>query len=312
MTRKCLGNFIMALLVFFVLMFTMSFVSCAPPTLEKDTPKTVTTIYPVYDMARQIAGQRVEVICLMNPGESPHTFEFTPERIKKLEGAEIAIKVGLGLDDWLDNTLKSLDSNISIYDIHKGIEFMEGECSHDHGSDHHDTNHHHGQANPHIWLSLENAKIIVENIYHILSENYPEYDNYFVENKQHYLEEIKDLDAAFKQEAQGFSKKKFIAHHDAWVYLAHDLGIEQVMSVEPFPGKEPTPAYIIQLQKTVDQYNIETVFIEPQLSPDVVNFLTQDMALEVRTLDPLGGTDETETYLELMTYNFEQIKGALK
>ncbi len=307
MTSKCLRNFILALLVFFVLMFMMSFVSCAPPTPQKDTPKAVTTIYPVYDMTRQIAGQRVEVICLMNPGESPHTFEFTPERIKRLEGAEIAIKVGLGLDDWLDSTLKSLDSNISIYDIHKGIEFMEGECSHDHGSD-----HHHGHANPHIWLSLENAKIIVDNIYHILSENYPEYDNYFVENKQHYLEEVQDLDAAFKQKAQDFSRKEFIAHHDAWVYLAHDLGIEQVMSVEPFPGKEPTPAYIIQLQKTIDQYNIKTVFIEPQLSPDVVNFLTQDMELEVRILDPLGGTDETETYLKLMAYNFEQIKGALK
>ncbi len=312
MVGKCFRSFMLALLVFFVSISMMSFVSCAGPTPEKDTPKAVTTIYPLYDMTRQIAGQKVEVVCLMNPGESPHTFEFTPERIKRLQGAEIAIKVGLGLDDWLDSTLKSLDSNITIYDIHKGIEFMEGTCTHDHGTDHHDRDHHHDHANPHIWLSLENAKIIVDNIYHILSENYPEYDNYFMENKQHYLQEVQDLDAVFKQKAQDFNRKEFIAHHDAWVYLAHDLGIQQVMSVEPFPGKEPTPAYIIQLQKTIDQYDIKTVFIEPQLSADVVNFLTQDMDLEVKILDPLGGTEETETYLKLMAYNFEQLKSALK
>ncbi len=286
-----------------ILYITLALTFSCTPNPERDTdPKAVATIYPVYDMARHVAGDKLEVVYLINPGESPHTFEFTPERIKRLEGAHIAFKVGLGLDDWLDGTIKSLGTDINIHDIHKGIELIGDDCSHGHGSHH----------NPHIWLSLKNAKIIVENIYAVFSESYPEHSDYFNKNKQDYLAEVDNLKSHFVEEAENFKNREFIAHHDAWVYMAEELGIEQIMSVEPFPGKEPTPEYIIELQKTIDKYDIHTVFIEPQLSSQVVNFLTQDMDLNVKVLDPLGGTEGRDTYLRLMSYNFNQISDALK
>ncbi len=305
-------------LVAYTLFFLVFLFSCAPNGSPQERSfKVVATIYPIYDMAKQVGGSRVEVVCLMDAGESPHTFEFTPDRVKRLQGADIALKVGLGLDDWLEGTIRSLDQDIEVHDIHRGIDLMGEECSHAHESDDHNNNahgshDHNHHVNPHIWLSLENAKAIVGNIQSIFSEKFPEHDSYFIENKNRYIQEIDKLDTEFRKEAEGFGKKEFIAHHDAWVYLARDLGLKQVMSVEPFPGKEPTPAYIIQLQKTIDNYEIDTILIEPQLSADVVNFLTQDMDLEVRVLDPLGGTEGTETYLDMMSYNFGQLKDALR
>jgi len=269
--------------------------SCRKLPESGDQLKVVATIYPLYDMARQVAGNKLEVVYLINPGESPHTFEFTPERIKRLQGAKIALKVGLGLDDWLEGTIRSLGTDIEIYDVHQGIDLIEEE----------------GYPNPHVWLSLENAKVIVENIEAILSESFPQYSGQFAENKEGYINQINDLEDEFKKEAGSFKKKEFIAFHHAWGYLAEELGIVQVMSVEPFPGKEPTPEYIIELQKTINRYGIQTIFIEPQLSAQVVSFLAEDMELEVKVLDPLGGTEETDTYLKLMSYNFAQLKDAL-
>ncbi|MGM0366014.1 MAG: metal ABC transporter substrate-binding protein [Actinomycetota bacterium] len=292
-TSKKLKIISMAALVLVIALGVNS--SCMPRSSESGPASVVATIYPLYDMAKQVAGSRLELAYLMNPGESPHTFELTPERIKRLEGAGVALKVGLGLDDWLDPAISSLGAEVEIYEVHSGVRFVDEN----------------GLPNPHIWLSLENAKVIVENIHAVLSQNYPQHNDYFAENKERYINEINNLEIEFKKEAEDFGKKEFIAFHDAWIYLAEELGIEQVMSVEPFPGKEPTPEYIIELQKAIEEYDIEIIFIEPQLSAQTVNFLAQDMGLEVRVLDPLGGTEGRDTYLKLMSYNFGQLKDVL-
>jgi len=258
--------------------------------------KVVTTIYPIYDITKNLAGDNLEVVCIILPGESPHTFEITPERVKQLQGAKLAFKVGLGLDDWLDDTIGSLGLGIQVHNLHQGIDLIEDK----------------GAANPHIWLSLVNAQTIVENISERLTGSFPQFKDEFEQNQQIYMENLQEMDAGFKDEAANFSQSQFIAFHDAWSYMARDLGLEQVMSVEPFPGKEPAPQYIIELYETIQQYQLDTIFIEPQLSTDVVKYLSEDLGLEVKVLDPLGGTGGRDSYLELMDYNFQQLKYALK
>ncbi|MDZ7837859.1 MAG: metal ABC transporter substrate-binding protein [Actinomycetota bacterium] len=257
--------------------------SCSRQIQEQDSLKVLTTIYPLYDITRNIAEDRLEVVYIIQPGESPHTFELTPDRVRQLQGAEIAFKVGLGLDDWLDDTIAGLGMDTAVVEVNDGIDLIRED----------------NITNPHIWLSISNSMIIVENITDQLIQSFPQYREEFEENKQKYLQELKSLETRGENDAKEFKKREFIAFHDAWSYLARDLNIVQVMSVEPFPGKEPAPDYVIELYKTVRQYGIGTIFVEPQLSADMVNYLARRSKVTDTGAGP-AGTGEDKSDIELM------------
>lgn len=294
-SRKKYSNiliFSIAIIIFIITIDGTNSCQKSKSTAGADKIIIAATIYPLYDIAKNIVGSKGEVYYLINPGESPHTFEFTPGRVKKIHDADIAIKIGLGFDDWINDSIKSIGTTLDIYAVNKRIELIDG--------------------NPHIWLSLTNGQIISENLCNVLVKEFPEYSEDFRENCASYIQKLESLNSSYKEEAKNFSKKEFIAFHDAWSYFSKDLGIKQVMAIEPFPGKEPTPEHLIEIQKTIKEYNIDTVFIEPQLSPEIVEFLAEDMDLEILILDPLGGIEGRQTYIKLMAFNFNQFRKTLK
>ncbi len=294
-SRKKYSNILIFFIAFLISIITIAGISsCQKSKSDAGADKIIiaATIYPLYDIAKNIVGNKGEVYYIINPGESPHTFEFTSGRIKKIHDADIAIKIGLGLDDWINDSIKSIGTTLDIYAVNKGIELIDG--------------------NPHIWLSLANGQVISENLCSVLVKEFPQYSEDFRENCASYIKKLESLNSSYKEEAKNFNKKEFIAFHDAWSYFSKDLGIKQVMAIEPFPGKEPTPDHLIEIQKVIKEYNISTIFIEPQLSPEIVEFLAEDMDLKILILDPLGGVEGRQTYTELMAFNFNQFRKTLK
>lgn len=262
---------------------------------EAQKVKATTTIYPLYDLLKNVGGDAVEATFITKPGQCPHFFELTPVEVRKMENVDIVFKIGLGFDDWADEGIRSISrdaGDVEVIEVNKGIGLID--------------------KNPHIWLSPKNAIKITENIKDFLILFDPKNKNLFERNSQKYIEELRALDREMEGKVSSFKQRKFIAFHEAWVYLAKDYGLEQIASIEPFPGKEPTPEYIVKLQKLIKENNIDFIFIEPQMSTEVVNFLAEDMDLEIYTLDPLGGVKGRETYIDLMLYNLGQFEKALR
>lgn len=109
--------------------------------------KVVTTIYPIYDFTRNVAGEHAEVIPLIPPGAEPHGWEPTPQDLKVIQAADVFVYNGGMVEYWVDQVLDSINHPQLIkVEAIAGLELMP--YSHDHFHDHshgHDHGHNHDQ-----------------------------------------------------------------------------------------------------------------------------------------------------------------------
>jgi len=274
--------------------------------------KIAATIPPLHSIASAIAGDTTEIELVLPSGASPHTFEPTASDLARLEGVNKVFAIGQGLDNWAAEIASS--TGAETVTVEQGIELiptaeeheLAEELEHDEGADTHE-HEHHGEYNPHYWLSAENAKQIARNIAAELTALDPNNQKTYERNLANYLSELDQLDSAIRSTLSDLRKRDLVTFHDAWPYFAQAYDLTVVATFEPVPGKEPTPQYLKELQDTVTEYDIATIFTEPQLSTQSLQSFLDDMNVEVAVLDPLG----TNSYLEMMRFNAETIANNL-
>jgi zinc transport system substrate-binding protein len=269
--------------------------------ISGDRLKIAATIFPLYDIARNVAGDGVEVICILPPGASPHSYSPSPRGVRKLDGARLVFSVGRGLDDWTQALVEMLPGAKKIV-VDGGIHEVESTAL---------DGHEHEGKNPHYWLSTGNGKVIARNMAEHLSALDPAGADRYRTNLDAYILKLEAAGRRISEKVEGLPSKKMLTFHDAWVYYADEFGLEIVGSIEPFPGRIPTPRYLVGLHEKVKRHAVTAIFSEPQLSGEVVASFTDDMGLKLYTLDPLGGVEGRETYIEMLEYNTEIIVEAL-
>ncbi len=297
--------------------------------------KVGATIFPVYDIARQIAGEEFEVVLLLPAGASPHTFDPQPSVVRGLEGARAVFAIGHGLDQWSKNLTDSLDIPRVVVDGHIELreshheEHGDGHNDHGHNDDTHEDGHHdhtdeheeheegdhgheHGPIDPHYWLSLENGAHIAENIAEELGRLDSENKALYQARAEAYGAELDSLRDELRDDLSPLGNRNIISLHDAWFYFADAFNLSIVGTFAPSAGKEPTPQYLERLQEEVLEQGVQVIFIEPQLSTDSIRAFANDNALDIAVLDPLGGVEGRQSYIDLMRYNVEQVVSALK
>lgn len=269
--------------------------------------KVAATIFPIYDIARNIAGDHAVVELVLPPGNSPHTFTLTPERVKALQGVQAIFMVG-DLDEWGQLVAQNV-SGAKAIEVHGGINLKEpGEEDH---ADAEAGEHSHENFDPHYWLSVDNAKIIAHNIAQVLIVLDPENQNYYQDRLDAYEAKLTALNSEVKSTLSGVSNRNLITFHDSWAYFADAYGLSVVAVFEPSPGQEPTPSYLHNIFTAAQQYNIKAIFSEPQLPSDILRPFIQDLGLTLYVLDPLGGQEGRNSYIDMMRYNANTIRTAL-
>lgn len=283
------GTFVILLLIFLH--------PVATETTQTNKPQIAATIFPIYDITRNITGDRVDVALILPPGASPHTFEPTPSSIRELQGSDVVFAIGHGLDDWSDSIVLSVGSDKTIVD--KTINLRTPSIQEDNEA---------GDGfDPHYWLTVPNAIIISQNIAADLETRYPEYANEFDANLQSYIAELETENAKIEGILSQVENKQIITLHDAWYYFADAYQLNIVGTFEPTAGREPTPQYLADLTDALETSGSKTLFSEPQLSTSSIQSFADDNGLTIVSLDPIGGSAERESYIDLMTYNAETI-----
>jgi zinc transport system substrate-binding protein len=267
--------------------------------------KIVSSIAPLSDFARQIGGEKVDVVRLLPPGASPHTYEPTPKMIQEISRADIFIKVGAGLEFWADKIIKSVNREIETIVCVEGIDLIKVES---HGYRHHDP----AQFDPHIWLDPTNAIKIVRKIARKLSTVDPENSVYYLQNELNYNRSLNKLDDEIKEAVQSFKTKEFVAFHPAWQYFSRRYGLRIAAVIEEGSGQEPSPKHMNKILRKIRRMNIRIVFAETQFSSKIAEVIAQEAGGEVLFLDPIGGQKNRETYLEMMRYNVRVMERAMK
>ena len=273
--------------------------------------KVAATIFPLYDIVRNVAGNEIETVLILTPGASPHTFDPSPKEIKALNGSKILFAIGHGLDNWAFKMTEAVGVEKTVI-VDKYIDLLEG--GHDHHNNEHDNDHKsthgHGEnhaKDPHYWLTAGNAIKIAQSVKEELSLIFPEKSEAFEENFKNYSQKLQSLDEKIIKELSAFDNPPIATFHNAWSYFARGYPVNLVTVFEEFPGKEPTPKYIAEFKENIIKNNVKVIFSEPQFSPLALQPIAKDLGVIFSELDPLGGVEERKTYEELMIYNVNQI-----
>lgn len=278
--------------------------TATPSSLTASRMKVAATIIPLSDIAQNIGGDKIEAFSLLPPGASPHTFEPTPELIKKLQDVKILFMIGHGLDDWAKTLTQDIPGIMTVV-VDGGIALRKpGRIPtigvHDEGAD-----------DPHYWLDAMNGQKIAATIAGALAQADPTDAATFKKNLESYQGRIADTDTAIRNMLKPHAGAKLVTHHDAWQYFAAAYGLEVVGSFEPSPGKDLTPKEMAELEDLIRSNGIKTVFIEPQLSEQVVRPIADDLKLNIRVLDPEGGSLQAKSYLDMLETNARTIAESL-
>ena len=234
---------------------------------DNDRIAVVVTIPPQQEFVERVGGDHVRVILLVPPGADPHTYEPAPAVLAAVAEADLYAMVGSGIEfeiAWGEK-IAALNPDMTVVNCSQGVEFIA--------------------ADPHIWTSPRNAKIMVENIRDGLIEADPENAEDYRRNAAAYLDDLDALDAEISALIAGSGVRVVLVDHPSWAYLARDYGFEEV-AIES-EGKEPSPKRIEHLIRLAEEEGIRVVFASPEHSTRSAGVIAEAIGGSVVTVSPL-------------------------
>ncbi|EHL18747.1 metal ABC transporter substrate-binding protein [Peptoanaerobacter stomatis] len=316
-----------------VIATSMLFVGCssnnANNTEQKKEGETklkiVTSMYPMYDFTKKIAGDKADVENLIPAGVEAHGWEPSATDITKLEDADMLVYNGAGMEGWIEKVTDSLSNkNLSLVEASKGAELIKNEehdedeeHEHEEGAHEEEHHHHHGEFDPHVWISIKNAKKEMENIKDALVQADEKNKAYYEENYKKYSEEFDKLDMQFEETLKPYAGKSIVVAHEAFAYLCRDYGINQLGIEGVYEDSEPDPARMKEIIEFVKENNVKTIFFETLATPEVSETIAKETGANTDVLNPIEGLtqeelDANKDYLSIMQDNLKAIENALK
>lgn len=267
-----------------------------------------TTNFPLYDFARQIAGDKAQVTMLMPPGSEVHSFEPTPNQIIGISNCDLFLYIGGQSDKWVETLLSSTTLKGKACSFIDQVELIKTQ---------HDDEHNH-IVDEHIWTSPANALKMLNKLLSVICSVDGENEDYYTANAKNYIDKIKQLDLKFK-EVSSNSVNKLLVFGDRFpfAYLVEEYGFQYV---SPYAGcynnTEPGAAVISGIIEKVKENKIGTVFYIEFSNKKVANAICEETGARGVMLHSCHNVSAQDfkngvSYYDLMSENFNAIEGAL-
>lgn len=267
-------------------------------TTEASKMRVAATFYPLYEIAKQIGGDRVTVTNVTPTGVEPHDFEPAASTIADLQNAKVFIYNGAALEPWVEKFLP--DFKNTAVNASEGIDLIKGA----EGTD------------PHYWLDPKSAQHSVQTIRDALTAASPSDKDYFMQNATKYSLELSKLDDDIKSGLQTCNSRTVVASHDAFSYFAkrYNLTVESIAGLNP--EVEPSAAKLAEITKLVRQKGITYIFYERLVSSKIADTIATETGAKTAVFDPIEGlTNEDQqqgkTYLSIQRENLAALRTAL-
>lgn len=312
-------NFKKALSAFLIILFiiTTVFLIGIPSKnrFKKEKTSIVTTAFAEYDFARQITGEKADVIMLLSPGEESHTFEPTPSDIMKIQQCDVFVYNGGESDHWVDEILSSLDDVKTV----RMMDVVELEDS-DHNEEEHSDEHHHdhNEYDEHVWTSPKNAVKIVKAISEAIISTDSINSEYYKANIVSYIDKLENLDSDFRVMLNDIKRESIIvADRFPLMYFTNHYKIDYYAA---FPGcsaqVEANPATIAKLIDMVEAEKIPVIFKIDLSKGNLAKTISESTGAKIETLyscHVISSEDfiANETYISLMYRNLKALQSAL-
>lgn len=285
----------------------------APTTRNSGDLTVVCTFLPVYVFTLNVVGQtpgvHVEMLLSRDVG-CPHNYSMRPADLKRVAHADVLIANGLGVEPFLDGLMRASPQTrlITIADDCAVIRAEGGHEEHAAGDA-----HGHGAANPHVWVSPVEAIKEVRTLARKLGEADPAHARAYTANAEAFVARLEALHRRMREVAKGFTKRDIVTFHDAFAYLARDLDLRVVATLEAEPGVEPSAHQMTEIIDVLRKTKA-TVFFEPASSDRIARTVARDAGVSVFPLNPfnsLDGEPDAGSYERVMTANLKVLEQAL-
>lgn len=296
---------------------------CAGGASERT--RVAVSIFPIYDLARRVAGPDADVSLLLQPGRNEHAFDPSPSDVATVARAKVGVMVGLGLDPWMEKLVKDAAPNarllkvgdrvptLTIKDDPIGDEEADkaraAAGKKDEAEEH---AHEKGALDPHVWLDPERARLIVRAIAEELGRADASHAVAFRERATEIDKSLAALDKEVEDRTKTWKTRSFITFHGSFQYYAERYKLSILAVIEPYPGSQPSPDYVAAVLKVVEAKKVPALFGEPQLDPRPAKILADEAKIPLGTLDPVGGGAETDSYEKMIRYDTAQLEKYLK
>ncbi len=273
--------------------------------LAEDRLKVATTFTVIADMARNVAGEGVEVVSITKPGAEIHGYEPTPQDIVAASDADLILWNGMNLELWFEQFLTNL-GDIPSANLSDGVEPIPiGSGSYQ------------GKPNPHAWMGLGPALIYVDNIAAALSQVDPANAATYAANAEAYKAELtaaigplRDRIAALPED-----RRWLVTCEGAFSYLARDFGLQELYLWPINADQQGTPRQVQAVIDGVREHQVPTVFCESTVSSDPAEQVARETGAAfggVLYVDSLSAADgPVPTYLDLLRVTTETIAEGL-
>lgn len=278
----------------------------------------VTSFYPMYVFTLNVVGEvpGVTVTNMAAPDTGClHDYQLLPADMRTLEGADVMIINGAGMESFMDKVLAQ-HSSLNVLVASEGIAMIDN--VHDHDEEAHDHGHDHEQAhthgvNAHVWLDPQRAAQQVENIVSGLSQIDPKNAAAYKANGEAYAARLRTLGDTMHTALATVTHREIITFHEAFPYFADAFGLEVVGVVEHEPGESPGTRELAQTCDLVREKGIKALFAEPQYPNRAAETIARETGAKVYLLDPVvTGEPEKDAYEKAMQKNLETLLEALQ
>ncbi len=278
-------------------------------------PQVAVSIFPLWDLARRIGGDALDVALVLPAGRTEHAYDPTPKEVQKLAQSKLLVRVGLDLDDWATKivqgatggTVTSLELGPKAQPLPMGKEHVGEDEAHEGKPD----DDHHGANDPHVWLDPVRMKGTLAPISEAFGKLLPAEQKGFDARRAELEKSLDALHARLDAAAKGWTKRSIVTFHGSFGYFAARYGLTIAAVLEPFPGKEPTAKYLAAVLEAIKQSKPAALFSEPQLDKRPATVVAEGAKIPLFELDPVGGLGALDTYEKLLDGNAEVLGKAL-
>ena len=283
-----------------------SLLNSQPPSSDA-TLKVLATFYPLYDFAKNVGRDKINVSILVPETVDVHDFDPTPSSIAAVARADVLIYNGAGLEPWISSIVNAADNpNLKLVDSSADIQLLQVPLQFQGNNQTYD---------PHFWLNPVLVKQQVNNILKGLIEADPADSQYFTQNAQLYQSKLDNLNAQIITATTNVKTRYFVTFHESFVYFAKEYDLTQIPIAGPFQ-EEPSANDIQNVINAINQYHLLYVGYESLENPAVPESISSQTNATLILMNPIEGlTSEDKAagkdYLILMQENLSNIVLAL-
>ncbi|MBC5642201.1 zinc ABC transporter substrate-binding protein [Parabacteroides sp. BX2] len=274
------------------------FLLTACVTKQANETVVTVTIEPQRYFAEKIAGDKFKINCVVPAGQSPETYDPTPQQMIQIGRSIAYLRIGpIGFEQaWMDK-IRENNPKLQVFDTSEGMNLLtdteDDDHAHEHGTHDHDAHageeahhHHHGGVDPHIWSSIAGVKAVAWNTLNAFIALDPDNTEYFWQNYNKLVDEIDKTNTEIKQLLDPLTDRTFIIYHPALTYFANEFNLTQ-LCIE-MDGKEPSPAQLKRLVETARANNARVVFIQQEFDQKNAELIAKETGCKLTVINPLA------------------------